>query len=376
MPSNDATSSSVAHAGACPDTGQLAALLDKEAHEPAPTMAVHIEGCPACQRKLGELAGHGEWLESLASSDAVTRVGGVRRQQEPALRALIDELRRRPHRGSAAAAGEGELGFLLPIDLPGYVGQLGPYQVIEVVGRGGMGIVLKAHDPSLARIVAIKVMAPVLAASESARKRFVREARAAAAISHENVVTIHAVDETQGLPYIVMQFVAGRSLDARILEAGGPLPTEEVLRVGIQAATGLAAAHAQGLVHRDVKPANIMLEEGTGRVKLTDFGLAHAADDASVTMTWQVSGTPSFMSPEQARGERVDARGDLFSLGCVMYSMCAGRPAFAAPTPLAALRAVCDDDPPPLAEVNPDVPPWLAELVHRLLRKDPNERPA
>jgi serine/threonine-protein kinase len=376
-PSNSPTPVGGPPVDACPDTQELSALLDEQ---PTPgaehgPLTQHIENCPACQRRLDELAGRGAWLDSLSTLGVSPMAAGRPDQREPSLRAVMDDLHRQPH-ASRPRGADSDLAFLAPADAPGYVGRLGPYEVIDVVGRGGMGIVLKAHDPALGRTVAIKVMAPVLAASQTARKRFVREARAAAAISHENVVTIHAVDEAHGLPYLVMQFVAGQSLEDRIRESGGPLPVDEAVRLGAQTALGLAAAHAHGVIHRDVKPANIMLESGTGRVKLTDFGLAHAADEASVTVTGQVSGTPSFMAPEQARGERVDARADLFSLGCVLYAACAGRAPFNAPTPLAALRAVCDDEPPPLSGVNPDVPPWLAGLVHALLRKDPTQRPS
>src|SRR5262249_14681960 len=164
------------------------------------------------------------------------------------------------------------------------LGRLGHYEVLEVVGRGGMGVVLRAFDERLHRVVAIKVMAAQLATSATARKHFTREAQAAAAVSHDHVVTIHAVEEADGLPYLVMQYVAGMSLQER-LNREGPLQLPEVLRIGTQVAAGLAAAHAQGLVHRDVKPANILLENGVERVKLTDFGLAQAADDASLSQS-------------------------------------------------------------------------------------------
>src|SRR5262249_1195162 len=152
-----------------------------------------------------------------------------------------------------------------------------PYQVQGLVGSGGMGVVYKAFDPSLHRVVAVKVMAPALAHDAVARQRFLREARAAAAVCHDHVVTIHPVEEGAAGPYLVMQYVQGQSLQEK-LERGGPLSIEQVLRIGLQAAQGLAAAHAQGVVHRDVKPANILLENGVERVKLTDFGLARAAD--------------------------------------------------------------------------------------------------
>ena len=212
---------------------------------------------------------------------------------------------------------------------PGSLGRLGHYEIQEVIGRGGMGIVLRAFDEKLHRVVAIKVMAPQLATSATARRRFTREAQAAAAVTHDHIVTIHAVEEADGLPYLVMQYVAGMSLQER-LERDGPLQLAEILRIGMQTAAGLAAAHAQGLVHRDIKPANILLENGIERVKITDFGLARAADDASLTQSGVVAGTPQYMSPEQARGEAVDHRTDLFSLGSVLYAMCTGRPPFRA----------------------------------------------
>src|SRR6516162_2388202 len=184
-----------------------------------------------------------------------------------------------------------------------------------------MGVVLKAFDPSLHRVVAIKVLAPQLATSGVARQRFLREAKAAAAVSHDHLVTIHAVDEANGLPYLVMQYIAGPSLQQRI-DKEGALEVAEILRIGMQTAEGLAAAHGHGMVHRDVKPANILLEEGVSRVKLTDFGLARAIDDASLTQSGVVAGTPLYMSPEQAAGEPIDHRSDLFSLGSVLYVLC------------------------------------------------------
>ena len=207
------------------------------------------------------------------------------------------------------------------------IGSLGPYQILEVIGRGGMGLVLKGLDPVLRRVVAIKVLVPELSYLGSARLRFAREARAAASVAHEHVVAIHAVDSAKGLPYLVMQYVAGKSLQQRI-ERSGPLAVQEILRIGMQTASGLAAAHAQGLVHRDIKPANILLENGIERVKITDFGLARAADDASLSQSGVAAGTPHYMSPEQARCEPIDHRADLFGLGGVMYAMCTGHPPF------------------------------------------------
>jgi len=236
-----------------------------------------------------------------------------------------------------------------------------------------MGIVLKAFDPKLHRVVAIKVMAPQLAVGATGRKRFMREAQAVAAVSHDHIVSIHAVDEAKGLPYFVMQYIAGRSLQQRIDDSGA-LEVKEILRIGMQTASGLAAAHAQGLVHRDIKPANILLENGVERVKITDFGLARAVDGNRVTQTGVVTGSPQFMAPEQARGEAVDHRADLFSLGTVMYAMCTGYAPFRASSSMAVLKKVCDETPRPIADLNPEIPDWLISIVERLMEKDPEDR--
>ena len=181
--------------------------------------------------------------------------------------------------------------FLEPTDDSAMLGQLGDYEILEVIGRGGMGIVLKGHQRELNRYVAVKVLAPHLALSAAARKRFAREAQATAAVVNPHVMAIHAVAANAKLPYLVMPFVACESLQQR-LDRQGPLDVKDVLRIGLQAASGLAAAHAQGLVHRDVKPANILLETSVDRVMLTDFGLARAVDDATLTRTGIIAGTP------------------------------------------------------------------------------------
>jgi serine/threonine protein kinase len=281
--------------------------------------------------------------------------------------------------GLAAAGGlEGaaaDLSFLAPPSEPGSLGRLDHYEVLEVVGKGGMGVVLRARDTKLLRIVALKVLAAPWAASGSARRRFAREARAAAAVRDEHVLDIYAVCDDGPVPYLVMEFIAGCNLEA-LLRQGGPLEVKEVLRIGIQVASGLAAAHQHGLVHRDVKPANILLENGVQRVKLTDFGLARAADDASLTQSGFIAGTPRYMSPEQANGEPVDHRSDLFSLGSVLYELCTGRPPFRAPNTAAVLRRVSEETPRPVREVNPDAPGPLCRLIDRLHAKKPADRPA
>jgi hypothetical protein len=263
--------------------------------------------------------------------------------------------------------------FLIPSQRPESLGRLDHYEILEVVGRGGMGVVLKGFDEKLRRVVAIKVLAPELAASGTARQRFTREARAAAAVSHEHVVTIHAVDDAHRPPYLVMEFVDGVSLQEK-LDKEGPPGLKEIVRIGLQTAEGLAAAHRQGLVHRDIKPENILLENGVERVKLTDFGLARAVDDASLSQAGVIAGTPLYMSPEQAAGEPIDHRSDLFSLGSVMYALCTGRPPFRAGGTHAVLKRVIDDTPRPIQQVNQEIPGWLCDLIARLHAKNPADR--
>ena len=222
-------------------------------------------------------------------------------------------------------------------------------------------------------MVAIKVLDPRLASSSPARKRFLREARAAARLRHGNVVQIYAVEE-RPLPYLVMEYIPGQTLQQKH-EQTGPLDVADVLRIGAQIARGLAAAHEQGLIHRDIKPGNILLDSGSEpNIKITDFGLARAADDASLTRSGAVVGTPLYMAPEQANGGSLDHRADLFSLGSVLYTMASGRPPFRAPSPLAVLKRVTEDTPRPIRQIIPEVPQWLCDLIARLHAKDPAHR--
>ncbi|HEX3151694.1 MAG TPA: serine/threonine-protein kinase [Gemmataceae bacterium] len=325
------------------------------------------------------------WLDEACAGDAECRrrVDVLLHAHEEASRFLAspavlpsesaDATRTARSRVPDQAATEADVRALLsPSEKPGHLGTLDHYDVLEIVGKGGMGVVLKAFDPRLHRLVALKVMAPHLAAHGAARSRFEREARAVAAVRNEHVVAIHAVEMGGTTPYLVMEFVGGISLQDR-LERRGPLKVKEILRIGMQAAHGLAAAHKQGIVHRDIKPANILLENGVERVRITDFGLARAADDVSLTQSGMIAGTPNYMSPEQAIGSAT-TRSDLFSLGSVLYALCVGHPPFRADTPLAVLRRVCEDQVRPIREVNADIPDWLDAIVRKLLAKDPAER--
>jgi formylglycine-generating enzyme required for sulfatase activity/serine/threonine protein kinase len=275
---------------------------------------------------------------------------------------------------SANPSGD-QVEFLLPAQEPDEIGRLGDYRILQVLGSGGMGVVFRAEDPQLKRSVALKAMKPVIAANSEAKARFLREAQATAAIEHDNIVHIYQVGEDQNVPFIAMQFLQGESLQQRI-DREGQLDETEVLRVGREIAQGLAAAHAQGLTHRDIKPDNIWLQEEQGRVKIVDFGLVRDnADDAGLTQTGVIMGTPRYMAPEQARGEQVDHRCDLFSLGSLLYQLASGKPAFQGNNLTATLIAVAHETPQTINEHNPDLDPAVATLIMRLLEKAPDRRP-
>ena len=324
----------------------------------------HLDVCERCRSRLEQLAADGaDWREV---------------QKLLSERESINEKDRRTWRDRAhnrySAWTESMASQLLETPShPEMLGRLGRYDVDRLIGAGGMGIVFRGFDSELNRPVAVKVLAPYLAGSGAARKRFAREARAAAAVVDEHVVAIHNVESDGESPFLVMQYVAGESLQSR-LDRCGPLEVCEVLRIAMQTARGLAAAHGQGLIHRDVKPSNILLEEKVDRALLSDFGLARAGDDASLTHTGYHPGTPQYMSPEQARGQSVDQRSDLFSLGTVMYAMCTGRSPFRAETNYGVLRRITDDEPRPIREINSEIPDWLCRIIGKLMSKQPDGR--
>ena len=406
------TATTAATTTECPSLDALKRLLKAKCDESqASPLCGHIENCPACQEKLERLAGDGpdlaadlraEAAEAPASNSALR--GALKRAEHELTSTAVVPV---PPGALAATlavpaaplSGTDErdppdLTFLLPSTVPGNLGRFGPFEVRGVVGRGGMGVVLRGYDESLNREVAIKVIDPQLANNAQYRERFVREARAAAAVAHANLVAVYQVSEdaASGLPYIVMQLINGESLDQRLKRAGKLIP-KKVAWLGMQVAAGLDAAHKAGLTHRDIKPGNILLERvedpaapgpgGSGtvpaahdkfRVKLTDFGLAKAAEDTRLTRTGFVAGSPLYMAPEQAAGGAVDQRADLFSLGTLLYEAATGRAPFDAGTPLAVLRRLSDETQMPLTRVNPDVPKWLSDAVDKLLAKNPNDR--
>jgi serine/threonine protein kinase len=353
----------------CPGLDRWQALLgDTVPAEQRERYERHLESCPVCQERV-----HG--AETIEAERHIGKHLGdpTAVPPDPTLIQVLDRLHSLKSPLSGTQVETADLYFLRPADRADILGTLGDYEVQEVIGQGGMGIVLKAYEPALHRLVAIKVMSAAVAGSATARRRFTREAQAAAAVVHDHVVTVHGVHEKEGLPYLVMQYVSGESLQAR-LDRAGPLEPAEIVRIALQTAHGLAAAHAQGLIHRDIKPANLLLENGLARVKITDFGLARMVDDVGLTQQGVVAGTPEYMAPEQARGETVDHRADLFSLGSVMYTMCTGVPPFRGANPVALLRHVSDEAPKPVRALNPDIPAWLEALIERLMAKAPGDR--
>lgn len=346
-----------------------------------PRLESHIETCEACQQTLAESAsGVGDWTAAarhLANDEhdgslSVLMSPYQARGNQPQVD-IEHAVEIRSTDSATAVVIRQIIGWLDPTDDPRMLGRLGGYEIAGVIGSGGMGVVLKGFDASLNRFVAIKLLAPHLAGNGASRQRFAREAQAAAAVVHENVIAIHSVSEFNDLPYLVMPYVRGMSLQKRI-DVEGPMELEEILRIGMQTASGLAAAHAQGLVHRDIKPANILLNDGVSRVTITDFGLARAADDASLTHSGLIAGTPQYMSPEQASGGNIDNRSDLYSLGSVLYAMCAGRPPFRAESAYGILKRIAEETARPIQEVNPKVPDWLARIITKLHARHPDSR--
>ena len=262
---------------------------------------------------------------------------------------------------------------LTPSDQEYSLGRIGMLEVTGVVGIGGAGVVYKAVDSTLGRTVAVKLLNPALKKHEASRLRFAREARAMASINHENVVPVYGVSEHLGIPYFVMEYVSGETLAQRI-ERHGPLSTLEVTRLGYQIALGLGAAHKQGVIHRDVKPSNILLDPGVERVRVADFGLARCASDVTQTETGALVGTPHFMSPEQVKGEELDARSDLFSLGAVLYKAITNRHPFDGDSVYSLMQNILNGETAEPHRVNNNVPPWLSAFIMILLNKDRNVR--
>jgi serine/threonine-protein kinase len=258
---------------------------------------------------------------------------------------------------------------------------LGRYQVHELLGQGAMADVYRAYDPQIDRVLAVKVLKGEFRENRQYANRFLREAKAAGALSHPNIVTIHDVGEVDGYPYIVMELLDGEPLD-RVAGRLGRLPVDDVMAIGLQLAEALHYAHGQGVVHRDIKPSNILLGADGRTIKILDFGIARTAevdrlaDDAEALKTQfgQVLGTPRYMSPEQAMGHELDGRSDLFSVGVVLYELITGRKAFSGVSPVTLALQITQQDPMPIHDIAPDAPRGLQFIIGKLLAKRPERR--
>jgi hypothetical protein len=265
--------------------------------------------------------------------------------------------------------------FLSSPRAAGELGWLAHYRVQRLLGEGGMGMVFLAEDTLLSRPVALKVIRPEIADTPGIAQRFMREARATAAIKHDHIVTIYQVGQEGGMPFLAMEYLKGISLD-EWLDRGRRPSVELVLRIGREIAAGLSAAHRRSLIHRDIKPANIWLEAPAGRVKILDFGMARSErEDVEITGTGAVVGTPAYMAPEQARGEPAGASSDLFSLGCVLYRLCVRRLPFEGDSVIAVLTSISTETPPTPRDLNHRIPASVSDLIMRLLHKMPEARP-
>jgi len=404
----------------CPSDQQLQDILrGRVSVEEADSSAEHLEACAACAERI-EALGESTDLVGNAMYAIDERMQAMMAKMEKLgddyLAGLSHASTEYPTRSSDTPAPHGKLdhgdftAFLAPAQAADEIGRLGPYRILRILGAGGMGVVYQAEDTTLKRLVALKAMRPGLASVPSSRQRFLREAQAAAAVRHDHVVTIYQAGEEGNVAYLAMEFLAGETLESR-LKREGTLPPAEVLRIGREIAEGLAAAHERGLVHRDIKPANIWLESvvrsqwsvaNAGkpgamdhgqrttdtsatdygprttdyRVKLLDFGLARPQHGTDLTSQGAVIGTPAYMSPEQANGEAVDFRTDLFSLGVVLYRMSTGRMPFQGKDTLSILRSLANDEPAPARQVNPALPENVSALIMQLMNKSPSARPA
>lgn len=384
----------------CPSPDQLhRALVGELPPDRRNAIEQHLLECGACAEQTlhsGDLQTYSQALRESAQRSAEV-VSGTDAEQ---LEQLLDRVRSLPHQqeatqlsGVTRGAGETDLesdliGYLQPARADAELGWLGTYRVLKLLGSGGMGGVFLAEDTQLHRRVALKVMRPDVSGQANADERFLREARAAAAVHHDHIVTIFQVGRDGQVPFLAMEFLEGESLEDR-LRRERVMPLVDILRIGREIAEGLAAAHARGLVHRDIKPANIWLESRGAhlpntsnevvppRVKLLDFGLARSADvNFELTSQGMVIGTPAYMAPEQAAGDMVDHRADLFSLGIVLYRLATGALPFQGKDAIATLVAIRSDTPGDPRKLRTDLPPALCDLIMQLLHKSPAERPA
>lgn len=361
-------------------------MVGKLSDAEAAPLDEHLLSCPSCVVRTRSLA----TADTLVSALQGAGVSEPSPDHSTTISKLVVHLRDRSQFGTLSSmfdatrtsesSAENDVAALVamlePPAGPDELGRLGAFRILRLLGKGGMGAVFLAEDVQLRRHVALKVLKPELAGQREGIDRFLREARAAAAVRHDHVVTIYQVGESNGIPFLAQELLEGETLDDR-LKREGRLPIRDALRIGHEISAGLAAAHRHGLLHRDIKPSNIWLEGSNARVKILDFGLArHEHGDDQLTQSGAIVGTPAYMSPEQAQGLPLDVRSDLFSLGSVLYRMVTGRQPFQGHDTLSCLRSLAVDDPPAPKSLNAEVPAELSDLIVELLQKDRTHRPA
>lgn len=373
----------------CPSNGELEQfLLGRLEDEDSQSLEFHLAGCTVCQHQLTTVAAEDEFVQalrqySLPDGEVGSSLHAAAVPEElvsllvPHFKRIATSLDETTAFVSSVSPGEDTARQTAPhyqfsLSEPVTPTVLGRYEVRGVLGHGGMGTVLHGFDPLLKRSLAIKVIRAQLL-SEEMCARLVREAQAAAAVEHDHIVAIYAVEIYDGAPCIMMPLLRGMTLKQLLEATNGPLPLADVLRIGREAASGLAAAHAAGLIHCDIKPANLWLEAPRDRVKVLDFGLAVARDDQGDST--EIAGTPGYLAPEQARGQALDQRTDVFSLGCVLYRMATGEAPFLGERGTRALWTVISEPPPPARKRNPALPVELSDLIGRMLAREPQQRP-
>lgn len=345
-------------------------ILEQQTELPQAQIETHVSECELCQSRLLNMAADDTWREEFSNSI----------QELPSLANEQFDTGELTQDGKPV----GDEFDLLTVDQmlkevlqpprhPEMLGQLDRYDIESVIGCGGMGVVLRGFDRDLHRPIAVKMILPRLSRNGTAKQRFEREACAAAAVLHPNVIAIHGISKAAGVPWFVMPLIAGPSL-GKIVQANGPLQEREIVRIGKQIASGLAAAHSQGLVHRDIKPENILVDNEVNRVVITDFGLARRDSEESMTQTGMLAGTLNYMSPEQSRGEDVDARSDLFSLGSLLFYLATGVVPFKSESAMKVLHKIGNANQPNVQSLNPEISLTLTQLIDRLLEKDPENR--
>lgn len=383
----------------CPESDLLRAILrgriDPDEED---RIAAHLDSCEQCRRTIDLIASadadgeptvsESQFESEILDESPVILPAGIRSEPlAPELQAVMHQLKEEAPAGRAGSTTESVEGNTrsLPSGMDAFIRQLlddgksgqsamiGHYELGAKIGRGGMGVVYRAYDRKLSRDVAIKFLKPELTRDGTFVERFVREAQAAAGVIHPNVVTVHSIEETKGVPWIVMELIEGESLRSR-LRKFGPLTLTSVARIGAQIADGLQAAHEKRLIHRDIKPSNIVLLEGSDEVRITDFGLAQLEGATRLTKSGLLMGTPKYMAPEQARGETIDHRCDLFSLGSVLYAMCTGRAPFPGRNDAEVVSNVAKYQLVPIESVDPTLPRWLTAVIGKLLEPNPEDR--